>query len=64
VWHRKLLWDLAEVLRWLIGSGIARREEIVGGGNGATAGNRNSASRWNDQGNTWACKLSGCGRKL
>jgi hypothetical protein len=47
VWHGQLLWDLADVLRGLVGSGIARRVELVGGSNGAAAGNCNPASRWN-----------------
>jgi hypothetical protein len=46
VWHEKLLLDLAEVLRWLVGSGIALRVELVGDSNGAVAGNCNPASRW------------------
>jgi hypothetical protein len=39
-------------------SGARRRRQWV------AAGNRNPASRWNDKGNTRACKLSRCGRKL
>jgi hypothetical protein len=46
VWHEQLLLDLAEVLRWLVGSGITRRVELVGDSNVAAAGNCNPASRW------------------
>jgi hypothetical protein len=31
VWHRQLHWDLAVVLRRLVGSGIARGAKLVGG---------------------------------
>jgi hypothetical protein len=35
VWHGQLHWDLVDVLRWLVGSGIARRVELVGSSNRA-----------------------------
>jgi hypothetical protein len=46
VWHGQLHWDLVDVLRWLVGSGIARRVELVGSSNGAATGKRTLASRW------------------
>jgi hypothetical protein len=47
------------VLRWLVGSGIARRAELVAGGNGAAVGNCNPASRWNRRVNKRTWKLQG-----
>jgi hypothetical protein len=44
VWHEQLHWDLVDVLRWLVGSGITRRVELVGSSNGAAAGARIPAS--------------------
>jgi hypothetical protein len=46
VWHGQLHWDLVDVPRWWVGSGIARRVELVGSSNGAAAGKRTPASRW------------------
>jgi hypothetical protein len=37
MWHRQLHWDLAVVLRQLVGSGIARGTELVGGCQAAAA---------------------------
>jgi hypothetical protein len=57
MWHGWLLYDLVEVLRWLVGSGIARRAELVGSGSRAAAGTRFAAIRQFGQAITRACKL-------
>jgi hypothetical protein len=57
VWHGWLLCDLVEALRWLVGSGIARRAELIDSGSGAAAGTRFAAIGQFGQAITQACKL-------
>jgi hypothetical protein len=57
MWHGWLLCDLVEALRLLVGSGIARRAELVGSGSGADAETRFAAIGKFGQAITQACKL-------
>jgi hypothetical protein len=59
VWHRQLHWDLPVVLRWLVGSGIARGAELVDGCPAAAAVTLASVSRWLGQANKRAQELKG-----
>jgi hypothetical protein len=44
MWHGQLHWDLGDVLRRLVGSGIARRAQLADGFPAAAAGARIPAS--------------------
>jgi hypothetical protein len=53
-----------EVLEGLAGPGSKWKAGLTGGCSAAATGTRTPTSRWYDQGNTLACRLSGCGEKL
>jgi hypothetical protein len=57
MWHGWLLCDLVEPLRWLVGSGIEQRAELVGSGSGAAVGTRFAVIGQFGQAITRACKL-------
>jgi hypothetical protein len=59
VWHRQLHWDLGDVLRRLVGSGIARGAELVDGCPAAAAGTLAPVSRRLGQANKRAQELLG-----
>jgi hypothetical protein len=59
VWHGQLHWDLEDVLRWLVGSVIARGEELVDGCSTAAAGTLAPVSRRLGQANKRAHELQG-----
>jgi hypothetical protein len=57
VWHEQLHGDLGNVLRRLVGSGIARGAELVDGCLAAAAGTLAPVSRWLGQANKRAQRL-------
>jgi hypothetical protein len=59
VWHGQLHWDLGDVLRRLVGSGIARGAELVGGCPAAAARTLAQVSRWLGQAKKRAQELLG-----
>jgi hypothetical protein len=59
VWHGKLHWDLGDVLRRLVGSGIARGAELVDGCPAAATGTLALVSRRLRQANKRARELLG-----
>jgi hypothetical protein len=59
VWHGQLHWDLGDVLRRLVSSGIARGAELVGGCPVAAAGTLAPVSRRLGQANKRVQELQG-----
>jgi hypothetical protein len=59
VWHGQLHWDLGDVLRRLVGSGIARGAELVDGCPAAAAGTLAPVSRWLGHANKRAQEILG-----